>query len=717
MSNKVYNTMKLSFSVICIMGILYLSGAFFVFTRQDYDKATNDMRLTMQYAKSQYMEFRKLDTASEAKSLSRMMDKVNQVSMFMQEPGWQPAVENLQEYTRKLRLSGIILLDEDGELVTEASATSHSFATLKKEILRTPVLDAAKYPKKFYVRRLTLDDGSYLDIGAHQRVDAPGLLICYYHTPIKYIENYNLSLRTLLSGFDVEKSGTVIISDGYKILASNDDSLLDKRANQNDIIQRLREDGTRGELLKIPYADGKTYYGSLDRGRDFFAYVYFPESRVYATRWEKFGEALFIYLFLVGAFLFFLRRSEQEHMAKQHEIDEKYKQQLIRSAREAERANNAKTEFLQRMSHDIRTPLNGIKGMLEIAGLNINDRTKVSDCLTKIGEAASYLLDLVSEVLDMRKLDEGSIVLEKVPFDLRKLCDDIIVMVGKQVKDKNIELTLNRDEAIPRYFLGSPLHVKRVLMNVLSNAVKYNRVNGKISLHMKEIGRDGNIATLEFVCKDTGIGISEEFLPHIFEPFTQDIDAARSEYEGSGLGMPIVKSIVEKMKGTVTVTSTKNVGTTFVIRLPLEIDTITHGKQEEQTGFDAASLKGMHVLMAEDNALNMEIACFFLAKAGITYKAVHDGAQAVQAFRDSAPGEFDAVLLDVMMPMMNGLDATRAIRALGREDAKSVPIIAMTANAFDEDKQRAFDAGMNEHIAKPLQSDVLLRTLGKYRKK
>ena len=711
MSSKVYNTRKLATLVVAFIGILYMVGAFFVFTRQDYDRATNDMRTTMQYVKSQYLEFKKLDTASEAKSLVRMMDKMNQITMDMQlhHAGIEP--EMLKHYAEEFRLTGIVVLSEQGDVLSQYSRESVTFSDFKKEILRRPVLDVANTPKKLYTRRIVQDDGSYLDVGAHKRVDAPGIIVCYYHTPKNYIENYNLSLQSLLQGYNPSKDGTVVISNGYKILASNNIALNDMRVDQNKMIEELRTNGKRGELVPLTSPDGRRYFGSLDRGRDFFAYIAFPESKVYATRWAKLADAFVFYLVLAGIFFYFLRHSEKEHLEQQHELDEKYKGELIKAAADAERANKAKTIFLQRMSHDIRTPINGIRGMLEIACQNLNNIPKLKECHQKIEESSRYLLDLVNEVLDLGKLNSGEITLESVPFDIRKLCDEVLAMLSNQAQAKNIEITTTREESVPQFLIGSPVHLKRILSNVLSNAIKYNKLGGKVFLKIKELDRKADCVLLEFSCEDTGVGISKEFLPHVFEAFTQDIDAARSEYEGSGLGMPIVKTLVGKMGGNIEVTSEQGEGSIFSVRLPFAIDMEKEAQPPIEQVFNKEIVRGLHVLVAEDNALNMEIVQYFLDNAGITFTAVRNGQEALKVFAASKQGEYDAILMDIMMPVMDGLEATRQIRALEREDAADVPIIAMTANAFVEDKLRSLEAGMNEHITKPLECDVLLRAL------
>ena len=716
MSSKVYTTRKIAFVAVILIGILYLSGAYFVFSRQDYDRARNDMRVTLQNIKAQYLEFKKLDTASEAKSLVRMMDKMNQISLRMQDDGHNIAPEQLKVYTEELRMTGIFVMNENGELVSEYNQEKFSYNSFKKEILRKPVLDVAKYPNKLYTKRIVLEDGSYIDIGAHKRNDAPGIIACYYHTPINYIENYNLSLQSVLKGYEKDKDGIVIVSDGYKIVSSNESKLEGTRVDQNPVVMKLREEGHKGDLLSLKASDGKNYFASLDRGRDFYAYVFFPETKVYATRWTKTGEALLVYLIVVCVFFYFLRQSELEHIAKQRELDAKYREQLILAARRAESADNAKTIFLQRMSHDIRTPINGIRGMLEIALQNKNDPSKVQDCHNKIGEASSYLLQLVSEVLDMGKLSAGEIVLERAPMNIAKIGDEVYDLLKGDAEAKDIEVIFHREKIEHNYLLGSPVHLKRILTNVLNNAIKYNKRSGKIILSRKEVKYSDDLVWIEFSCEDTGVGIKKEFLPHIFENFTQDTgDEARTKFMGTGLGMSIVKNLVDKMGGTISVESKEGIGSKFVIRLPFEVDKDKIVEVQAKTP-EQVTAKGLHVLVAEDNALNLEIVQFFLQNAGVTYKSVQNGREAVDAFRDSKEQEYDAVLMDIMMPEMDGLEATREIRALEREDAKNVPIIAMTANAFVEDKVKSLEAGMNDHLTKPLQANLLIETLIKYTK-
>lgn len=382
----------------------------------------------------------------------------------------------------------------------------------------------------------------------------------------------------------------------------------------------------------------------------------------------------------------------------------------MEAARKAESANVAKTKFLQRMSHDIRTPINGIRGMVEIGEHYKDDPEKQTECRRKIWDTSGLLLELVNEVLDMGKLESGEVVPEERPFNLTELLDDVGETVSRSAEARGITIDQGEWQAPHPDLIGSPLHLKRTVMNILSNAVKYNRENGTISLGCREMKCDGETVWIEFTCADTGIGMSEEFLKHLYEPFTQEENGARSTYGGTGLGMAITKSLVEKMGGTITCQSQKDVGTTFRVLLPLRIDHDADRRRQE-TQQEAVTLEGVRVLLAEDNELNMEIAQFLLNDVGAEVTKAVNGREAVELFQKSEIGAFDVILMDIMMPQMDGYQATRAIRAMDRPDAATVPIIVMTANAFADDRQKAQEAGMNEHVTKPLESGLLLRTI------
>ena len=329
----------------------------------------------------------------------------------------------------------------------------------------------------------------------------------------------------------------------------------------------------------------------------------------------------------------------------------------------------------------------------------------------KIKEASHLLLELVNEVLDMSKLESDEVVLEEIPFNLNSIFEEILGVIEHMAAEQNIRIIWEEKEVTHWNLIGSPVHVKRILMNILSNAVKYNKENGYVYISCREIpSKQTAMPTLEFVCRDTGIGMTEAFQKRIFEPFAQEHAGSRTKFAGTGLGMPITKKLVEKMGGTISFESKEGTGTTFVIRIPFRIDTDMKDRTEAEEKTET-SIQGLHVLLTEDNELNMEIAEFVLQNEGAVVTKAWNGQKAVDIFRKSRPGEFDAILMDIMMPVMNGYEAAKMIRSLDREDAKVIPIIAMTANAFTEDKMRAKEAGMDEHIAKPVDGKLLVKVI------
>ena len=399
---------------------------------------------------------------------------------------------------------------------------------------------------------------------------------------------------------------------------------------------------------------------------------------------------------------------------EQKEQELEYEKKLTEIAEEAQKASVSKTDFLRRMSHDIRTPINGIRGMIEIADSCPYDIEKQKECRVKVMEASGYLLSLVNSVLDMNKLESGETVLASVPFDLVELLDEVNTVAEMQAIDRGISYrVLHNGRSIEhRYLIGSPMHVKQVLINVAENAVKYNKENGSVKVWSMETSCKNGRAVFEFVCEDNGIGMSEEFQKHAFEAFSQERkNSARTLYAGSGRGLSIVKSLVEQMGGSVELKSRENEGSAFRITLPFKID--ENPPEKEVREEEETNLEGAKILVAEDNSLNMEIVCFFLRKAGAEAVAACDGEQAVKLFEQSAVGEYSAILMDVLMPVVGGYEATRAIRNSGRDDA-DVPIIAMSANAFEDDVEKSRKAGMNEHFSKPLDIKSLMKTIRKY---
>ena len=445
--------------------------------------------------------------------------------------------------------------------------------------------------------------------------------------------------------------------------------------------------------------------------RDYYIYAYLPDTEVFRNLPLSVTAVVFLYLLIFGIFCFWGYRADLAHRKQEQEKDEKYKAELLRTAKKAEAANEAKTEFLQRMSHDIRTPINGICGMINVADYYADNMEKQTECRAKIKEASHLLLELINEVLDMSKLESDEVVLEEIPFNLNSIFEEILGVIEHMAAEQNIRIIWEEKEVTHWNLIGSPVHVKRILMNILSNAVKYNKENGYVYISCREIpSKQTAMTTLEFVCRDTGIGMAEAFQKRIFEPFAQEHAGSRTKFAGTGLGMPITKKLVEKMSGTISFESKEGTGTTFVIRIPFRIDTDMKDRTEAEEKTET-SIHGLHVLLTEDNELNMEIAEFVLQNEGAVVTKAWNGQKAVDIFRKNSPGEFDAILMDIMMPVMNGYEAAKMIRSLDREDAKVIPIIAMTANAFTEDKMRAKEAGMDEHIAKPVDGKLLVKVI------
>ena len=386
---------------------------------------------------------------------------------------------------------------------------------------------------------------------------------------------------------------------------------------------------------------------------------------------------------------------------------------LQKKTQDAEAAVRAKSEFLSHMSHDIRTPINGMMGMLDIAQAHLNNPEKMDLCLSKMRGAADQLLSLINDVLDMSKIETGSIQLVEEPFDMIRLLNGMLAVQEIIASEKSLTIEQDIEGAIEHPCVcGSPNYVRSILVNIISNAIKYTNPGGDIFVSARELSCDGEYVKFEFIVSDTGIGMSEEFAEHIFEPFTQEHAENRSSYQGTGLGMSIVKNLINKMKGTITLETKQGEGSTFTITLPVKLDTVCF--EETETEEEETSIEGMKILLVEDNDLNLEVAQYILEDAGAEIIVARNGLESVELFEQSESDSFDVILMDVMMPVMDGLTATKRIRKLKRKDARTVPVIAMTANVFNEDIIAAKEAGMNEHIAKPLDFDKLIHTLAKY---
>ena len=698
-----------------LIGICVAAVSLFYFFHAEKAEAEKRMVEIVNYVKVQCSTYTHYNESSESKSLLRAIESVRQMSTNIDmeiENGGQLSQEFLKENLQTLWVDGILVLDAEGKTDCEYS-TDESLANEITEYLQKDIImDFTGYEERSYSERFTREDGSHIDIAACARKDAPGIIAVYYYTPPEFARNYTLTIQGLLNGYSTQKDGTIIVADEGIVVASNDEKLLGQSTAGSEVVQAMKKHTDSQHIFHMKN-EGTGCYGIMLKQRDYYIYAYLPDKEVFHNLPLSVTSVIFLYCLMFSIFWFWTYRTNLAHRKQEQEKDEKYKAELLIAAKKAEAANEAKTEFLQRMSHDIRTPINGICGMVNMADHYADDMEKQTEYRIKVKEASNLLLELVNDVLDMSKMESDEIVLEEIPFNLSSISREVFVVIEQMAAEENIQIVWEKKEIIHRDFIGSSEYVKRVMMNILSNAVKYNRENGQIYISCREISSEQpEMTIMEFVCRDTGIGMTDEFQKHIFEPFAQEHTGSRTKFTGTGLGMPITKKLVEKMGGTVTFESEKGVGTTFVIRVPFKID-LDADKREEQTDASEKSIKGLHILLAEDNELNMEITEFVLQNEGADLTKAWDGQEAVELFRNSEPGEFAVILMDIMMPVMDGYEAAKMIRFLDREDAKEIPIIAMTANAFTEDRIKAKAAGMDEHVAKPVDVELLIKVIHK----
>ena len=696
-----------------LLGICVTAASLYYFFQAEKKEAENRMVKTVNYVKVQCSTYTHYNEASESKSLLRAIESARQMSTNIDmetENGGRLSQEFLKENLQTLWVDGILVLDAEGKTVCKYSMDEALTNEITDYLQKDIIMDFTGYEERSYSERIDREDGSRIDIAACARKDAPGMVAIYYYTSPEFVRNYTLTIQNLLNGYSTQKDGTIIVADKGTIVASNDESLLGQDTAGNQVVQAMKEHTDSQHIFHLKN-EGTGGYGIMLKQRDYYIYTYLPDTEVFRNLPLSVTAVVFLYLLIFGIFCFWGYRADLAHRKQEKEKDEKYKAELLRTAKKAEAANEAKTEFLQRMSHDIRTPINGICGMINVADHYADNMEKQTECRAKIKEASHLLLELINEVLDMSKLESDEVVLEEIPFNLNSIFEEILGVIEHMAAEQNIRIIWEEKEVTHWNLIGSPVHVKRILMNILSNAVKYNKENGYVYISCREIpSKQTAMTTLEFVCRDTGIGMTEAFQKRIFEPFAQEHAGSRTKFAGTGLGMPITKKLVEKMGGTISFESKEGTGTTFVIRIPFQIDADMKDRNETEEKTET-SIQGLHVLLTEDNELNMEIAEFVLQNEGAVVTKAWNGQKAVDIFRKSRPGEFDAILMDIMMPVMNGYEAAKMIRSLDREDAKVIPIIAMTANAFTEDKMRAKEAGMDEHIAKPVDGKLLVKVI------
>ena len=841
-----------------LVGVLFMAGVVLASGWKALHATEERFCQTIAFVKSQSTSFEQYNDTVTAKALRRTAVSVHQLAgdaaLDLSDP------HCLKQQTETLWLTGISVLRPDGTLLCEYTANGIGYAQLEDRLKKETALDVFRFPQKTYLKRVLLADGSAVDVAAHRADHEEVILLAYRCTPAKFVEGTALSVQSILDGYPEETSGTLFIVQNNQVIASNRPELIGQDTTASPPVQEIRSTGLAEKLTPTHGWNGSgCYFGMYSHGRSFDLYAYTDEKTVFHESLTLVLTALVCYILLVSVLQMLRRRAVQEMEQQKKEQEKKYQTQLEEQNRKLEialqhegAANRAKREFLFNMSHDIRTPMNAIIGFTSLAATHIDNREQVLDYLKKISTSSQHLLSLINDVLDMSRIESGKVKIEEKAVHLPDLVHDVRSIIQPNVAAKRLSLFIDTMDIEDEDIITDPLRLNQILLNILSNAIKFTPTGGMISIRIaQKNGAPKGCVCYEFRIKDNGIGMSEEFQKHIFEEFSREESSTVSGIQGTGLGMSITKNIVDLMGGTIALTSEPGKGTEFIVTLcftrsgqkaePKQLphleglralvaddDTNTclnvstmlskigmrpewtiSGKEAvirtkyavEQgdefsvyiidwlipdmngieivrqirkvignrcpiiilTAYDwadiedearaagvtafcekplflselrrvlaepfraepasepaqptAADLKGKKLLLVEDNELNREIALEILKEAGFVVDTAEDGAVAVQKIKQAAPGQYDLILMDIQMPNLDGYEATRQIRALPDAEKASIPIFAMTANAFEEDRQNALAAGMNGHIAKPLDVPHLLRVLADALKK
>lgn len=667
------------------------------------------------YVATQSLSYDAFNSAYATKNLIRVMEIAGETARDMERDG---SVDNatLEQYADQFNVSALIVTDASGNLVSESSTDGVGYESLATYLKEAPVLEVATHPLKSYTARITLADDSVADIGCVTRQDGEGIVIAVRHQSAKAVASNTLKLQSLLEGYETIDSGNIVIESDGKVVATNavEPTVLgvfDLPATDVFIVDGIKDRCLAGKV-KLINADGEWYLGTFGKARGFYVYTYASARRYFEVVAAVAAGVLVLYSGVVAVVVMVRRRADRRRLTDLLQQERDYGDKLAKAAREASSANSAKTEFLRRMSHDLRTPINGIRGMVEVGDANADDLQKQTECRSKIWTASGLLLDLANEALDMSRLESGRVDLNLVPTNLVALNCEVRDILERQAEERLVTIICDQQTLNHPYARVSVTHLKRLLLNIAGNAVKYNRQGGYVRLVCREVEPADGVPVYEYTIPDNGIGMSEEFQQRLYEPFCREGQQVEGASSGTGLGAPIAKQLVELMGGTMSFTSVLGQGTTFTIRLPFEKCKRSEIPQAVRVDAgDGDALQGLRVLLVEDNDLNAEIAQFTLSRAGAVVTHARDGESAVEMFAASVPHEYDVVLMDIMMPGIDGLEATRQIRALDREDAATTPIIAVSANAFADDRRLSREAGMNAHLSKPVSSQELIEAL------
>lgn len=667
------------------------------------------------YVATQSLSYEAFNNAYVTKNLIRVMEIAGEVARNIKRDG---SADNatLKQYADQFNVSALIVTDASGNLVSESSTDGVGYESLAAYLKEAPVLEVASHPLKSYTARIALADDSVADIGCVTRQSSEGIVIAVRHQSAKAVASNTLKLQSLLDGYETIDSGNIVIENDAKVVATNaveptTSGAYVLPATDATIVDSIKERCLAGRVSLVN-ANGEWYLGTFGKARQFYVYTYTSARRYFETVAVVVASVLVLYGGAIAATALARRHAERQRLTDLLLQERDYGDKLAKAAREASSANSAKTEFLRRMSHDLRTPINGIRGMVEVGDANADDLQKQTECRSKIWTASGLLLDLANEALDMSRLESGQVDLDLVPTNLVVLNREVCDILERQAEERLVTIICDQQTLDHPYARVSVTHLKRLLVNIAGNAVKYSRRGGYVRLACREVEPEDGVPIYEYTIADNGIGMSEQFQQHLYEPFSREEQRVEGASSGTGLGAPIAKQLVELMGGTMSFTSTLGQGTTFTIRLPFgqcKRSEIPRAVRVDAVDVDA--VRGLRVLLVEDNELNAEIAQFTLDRAGAIVTHVKDGESAVETFAASAPHEYDVVLMDIMMPGIDGLEATRQIRALEREDAATTPIIAVSANAFAEDRRLSREAGMDAHLSKPVSSRELVEAL------
>lgn len=685
---------------IAIAGLLSLLGVALIGANSAIHTAERTAERTLQYLRDQCISYQDIIAADRVKSLVRLTEQVQELTDRDRLKGRERSNEGLAEYAQQQRISCVLVLNDALEPVYSYGVDMDWSDLYTDE----SVSNVMQYPEKIFARRLTRD-GVVYDVAAAARTVEPGMVFCVRRQSSAVIASYHTSIESLLAGYETllnEKIYTYI-TDGEKVIGSSDSGQWNLPVDSVPLITALEQADSDSCLTRLDC--GGTFFGMRRMYQEYSLYVFLPADFVFTQTKNMLISAFGVYAAAAVVVVLLLVRLGRDR--KRRELA--YQKQLEKEVERATAADQAKTHFLRSMSHDIRTPINIIMGMLEIIGRNPEDVTLVQSCREKAQTAARYLLALVNDVLTLNRPKQEA--LGKIPYCLTSELHELLDISRAQAESAGValmvmDLTLEHEQ-----FTGDPLYLRQICQNIIGNAIKYNHPGGRVRCSFRESRDADGVCRLEFICEDNGAGMSETFQRHMFEAFAQENSDRGSLSGGVGLGLAVVKKLVDERGGTIQVDSARGQGTRFRVVLPMMPSEVE--EPEAALPDAAASIAGRRLLVAEDNELNREIAVYLLQEAGAMVDQAADGKEAVEMFAASAPGTYDAVLMDVMMPELDGHAAARAIRGMDRSDAQ-LPIIAMTANLFDEDVEACLAAGMDAHIPKPLEAGQMIKTIAEW---